>query len=242
MHFFPVHCKTLLLPDSRKLPFQSISANHFFCISFFLYFCTFLFRFIVRPSLPGCCISPPSGFEAVRDSHKSQEFFAQSLSFTLSCSGLFLVLIFYLPPFLLSCFTLPLCSSICAYPQYFPQKSFGFGRSHFRYHPFSWINIQNFIFISSFHHFFQKTFVMRLTSSRNSLWRRVNNKSKVTVSKNERMKAFQCKLKRSEVESTSFVFHQIRGRIFAQSLKRICTLRPPTHLARSEQQRSIEDI
>ena len=83
---------------------------------------------------------------------------------------------------------------------------------------------------------------MRLTSSRNSLWRRVNNKSKVTVSKNERMKAFQCKLKRSEVESTSFVFHQIRGRIFAQSLKRICTLRPPTHLARSEQQRSIEDI
>ena len=124
----------------------------------------------------------------------------------------------------------------------FSPKSFDFGCSHFRYHPFSWINIQNFTFISSFHHFFQKTFVMRLTSSRNSLWRRVNNKSKVSVSKNERMKAFQCKLKRSEVESTSFVFHQIRGRIFAQSLKRICTLRPPTHLARSEQQRSIEDI
>ena len=114
---------------------------------------------------------------------------------------------------------------------------FYFGRFHLRYYPFSWINIQNFIFISSFHHFFQKTFVMRLTSSRNSLWRRVNNKSKVTVSKNERMKAFQCKLKRSEVESTSFVFHQIRGRIFAQSLKRICTLRPTTHLARSEQEK-----
>ena len=43
VHFFPVHCKTLLprllhissLRIPLKLPFQSISANHFFCISVF---------------------------------------------------------------------------------------------------------------------------------------------------------------------------------------------------------------